>query len=189
MRSGGYIFTRVIHLGNGYLRTSFPMGDFEAGKWWAKDLLILLGHLTSFCPSNFLYVNGYEHLFGNTCITINYHHNYSSQWRSRAKRAGFEICVGDKVKSTLNCFEDERDFRHNFLAFKDLTFVEKKTHMKYKIFCMHIFICMFFPTNTFVDRKIHARNVCITYHFACVECYNNFNKGEGRKGAFQVAQW
>lgn len=32
MRSGGYIFNRVIQLGNGYLRTSFPMGDFEAGK-------------------------------------------------------------------------------------------------------------------------------------------------------------
>ena len=61
--------------------------------------------------------------------------------------------------------------------------------MKYKIFCIQIFICMFFPTNTFVDRKIRARNIYIKYHFACVECYNNFNKGEVRKGAFQVAQW
>lgn len=160
MRSRDYIFNRVIQLGNGYLRTSFPIGDFEAGKWWAKDLLIL-GRLTSFCPSNFLYVNRYEHLFGNTCITINYHHNYSSEWRSRAKRAGFEIYVGDKIRSTLNCFEDEQDFRHIFLAFKDLTFVRKKIHMKYKIFCIRIFICMFFPTNTFVDRKIRARNIYI----------------------------
>ena len=61
--------------------------------------------------------------------------------------------------------------------------------MKYKIFCIHIFICIFCPTNTSVDRNIHARNVCIKYHFVCVKYKNNCNKGEGRKGAFQVAQW
>ena len=32
MRSESYIFNRVIQLGDGYLRTSFPMRDFEACK-------------------------------------------------------------------------------------------------------------------------------------------------------------
>ena len=160
MRSGGYIFNRVIQLGNGYLRTSFPIGDFEAGKWWAKDLLIL-GHLTSFCPSNFLYVNRYEHLFGNTCITINYHHNYSSEWRSGAKRAGFEICVGDKIRSTLNRFEDEQDFRHNFLAFKDLTFVEEKKYIGNIRYFAYIFLFVCFSPQILLWTERYVQEIYI----------------------------
>lgn len=117
IEGGGYVLNRVIHPGNSYLRTEQAplMGVFKAVKPWARSLDSRLAsgwpwgsNLASFNPSNFLCVNGNDHLFGRAFMTINLLHNQSSQGISRAKRAWFGIYLGDKSTLWWIFWGDER---------------------------------------------------------------------------------